>query len=123
MQSATSSVTTIPIGQTFKVSGTIANIGNSWLTSNWTWTYVGAYLSVDATWSDDDVRVGIDKVRHFYIEPGESYNATLIAWPFPRDISPGTYYLILRADELDWEDETDETNNTIAGPKITLTSP
>jgi subtilisin family serine protease len=123
MQSATSSVTTIPIGQTFKVSGTIANIGNSWLTSNWTWTYIGAYLSVDATWSDDDVRVGIDKVRHFYIEPGESYNATLTAWPFPRDINPGTYYLILRADELDWEDETDETNNTIAGPKVTLTSP
>lgn len=123
MQSASSSVTTIPLNKTFNVSGTIANIGNSWLSSNWTWTNLGAYLSVDETWSDDDVRVGGGTVRHFFIEPGESYNATFIAWPFARDIDPGTYYLILRADDLNWEDETDETNNTIAGPQITLTAP
>jgi len=123
MQSASSSVTTSALNKTFKVSGTIANIGNSWLSSNWTWTYLGAYLSVDEIWSDDDVRVGGGTARHRSLKPGESYDAEFIAWPFARDIDPGTYYLILRADDLDWEDETDETNNTISGPQITLTAP
>ena len=100
----------LTVGDWMTMSFTAANLGTSWLSSNWTWANISAYVSRDSTLSPDDRQIMSTQVRHFYLEPGESYSSSF-GYPVQSTLS-GSYYLILKVDSTDWEEEMDETNNT-----------
>jgi len=82
---------------------------------------VTSYLSTDSQWDASDIE--ISRVSSPYeLAPGQSFTSTP---SFVRrvDVAAGTYYLIIRADNTNGITETDETNNVLVVPNITVSAP
>lgn len=67
------------------------------------------YLSVDCTWSFDDILLGVDSSDLGYNQPTISETATLA---IPAQTTAGTYYILFTADTGGALSEFDENNNT-----------
>ncbi|WP_041450512.1 CARDB domain-containing protein [Anaeromyxobacter dehalogenans] len=107
---------TVPLGSTVTVESTVAASGGGAVNG----FYVHYYLSTDPTITTSDVVLGN---RHLSagLKDGESSTATLTFSP-PTSIS-GTYYVGAIVDTTSQVSESDETNNALAGPVITITKP
>jgi hypothetical protein len=100
----------------FSISITVKNAGIVGINS---YFYATPYLSTDSQWDASDVTMpGITPLE---LAPGQSFTET----PFNTriDVAPGTYYLIIRADYTGRITETDETNNDLVIPNITVSAP
>ncbi len=103
-------------GQQVRVIYAVTNYGALPIDAEW---YDAIYLSTNATWDTQDIRLGDLRVAAA-MNLGDGYLAT-------NDITlptrpPGPYYLIGRTDANNWLVESNEANNSIAIP-ITLTAP
>ncbi len=97
--------------QSVQVTYVVTNSGPLRMDADW---YDGIYVSSNRVWNTDAVGVagGIRIARA--LGSGETYavtnTATLPNWP------PGTYYLIVRCDAVDYIVESTETNNAFSIP-------
>ena len=81
--------------------------------------FVGYYLSTDNTYDGSDVLLGDDASTLHSQEKEESESATVT---IPAGTSPGTYYILFRADYKEAYTEGDETNN-VASVELTVETP
>ena len=92
-------------GENATFQWTVKNIGGNTAIGRWT---DALYLSKDQTWDIGDTLIG--RVDHSGpLAAGSSYTGTLTA-ELPA-VTPGNYYLIVRADVKNRVPESDETNN------------
>ncbi|MCW3104191.1 MAG: hypothetical protein JWO09_2631 [Bacteroidetes bacterium] len=71
-------------------------------------SFTGFYLSADSVYSNDDLFLGDDLYSH--VLPGAAnYDDVLLN--IPLSVTPGNYYLLLKADHTNLIAETDEGNN------------
>jgi subtilase family serine protease len=101
-------------GQSVTITATVKNQGSATIGAS----YVGYYLSSDATISNDDIRIGsryITGLAAGALSSG-SVNVTI-----PATVLKGTYYLGVIADFTQSQTEADENNNAKAGNTITIT--
>jgi len=106
------SSTNVNPGESISVSYSIANQGSA--PTVW-YPYVGIYLSTDATITTDDMFVMIDYAQMGYLAGGATVNSGASV-TIPGGLAAGTYYLGAITDYLDYEPETDETNNALVIP-------
>ena len=109
----TTTATSLYPRDTFDVHIEVTNQGSSTVSASRT----GIYLSTDAVIDVSDRR--INRVTVGTIEPAGTYvlDATISV---PRSMPPGTYYLGAMADDTEYHDETDETNNALTGPQLII---
>ncbi len=104
---------TVAANATFGVTTTVMNVGQGRAPG----FYVPIYLSTDAAITTSD-----SKFTHRMVEglaPGASSTATTYV-----SVSvPGTYYLGAIADEYNWVNESNESNNALASSPMTVTGP
>lgn len=75
------------------------------------------YLSADRTITPSDIKVG----WHYSLPSSTSCAADVFASAsIPATLARGIYYIGAIADQLDWVQELDETNNAIAGNAIRI---
>jgi len=98
-----------PITDTVKNRGTVATVTGFW---------VGLYLSADATITREDMRIGQHWVGKGLIAE-TSFSGTGEG-KLPPTLTPGLYYLGAIADHGNRQAESDETNNTLSGPTLTV---
>jgi len=100
----------------FTVSATLQNQGIVDITRA---TFISAYLSVDAVLDETDFETGSFFIAS--IKAGESqvpgFDANSV------EIPPGNYYLILKADVYNVQDETDESNNITVVSNYVINEP
>lgn len=86
------------------------------------WWYDELYLSTDTTLdgSDIDTYIGWQGVS-VTLASGESYPSSLTV-TIPIWVTPGTYYILVNADAINYVPETVETNNVLASGPITITA-
>lgn len=80
----------------------------------------GVYLSKDAVWDKNDLRVGTDATSSLgknAIDGGES-----VRFEVPSGVAPGTWHVLVVADHKGAVAETSETNN-VWSQKITVAGP
>ena len=130
-----SAPSTITKGTPFDISLTVSNqgagtaIGHSWYDFvSGVYTPVDSailhdfYLSTDASWDADDLRLGPGNFFHQGDLPsGDSYSATESVTA--ANLASGFYYLIAVSDAYDQIYETDETNNAIVIGQVTVEGP
>ncbi|MCF6212223.1 MAG: S8 family serine peptidase [Gammaproteobacteria bacterium] len=92
-------------GAAIGVTYTIHNAGGSPTDSG---SWVGIYLSSDATITTADTRI---RSRYIYNIPGGSSYTRTIAATIPANLTVGTYYLGAIADDTDLQTESNEDNN------------
>lgn len=79
--------------------------------------FVGLYLSIDSTVTTADARVGRRSLSGLAAGITSSAITTVTV---PTTLAPGTYYLGAIADYTHQAQESDETNNSLAGNSITI---
>jgi len=90
------------------ITWTVTNIGVNSAIGAW---YDNVYLSADGAWSPDDPLIA--QVLHSGdLAPGASYTGQSDD-PLP-GVTPGNYYVIVRADALDNVRDADRSNNQLA---------
>jgi subtilase family serine protease len=82
--------------------------------------YVGIYLSMDAEVNTSDILLTYRYVSS--LSPGDT-NKEDTVYTLSSSIPSGTYYIGAIADVFGYAAESDETNNSIAGSRITITGP
>ncbi|VAW90401.1 hypothetical protein MNBD_GAMMA18-2032 [hydrothermal vent metagenome] len=92
-------------GSAISVTQTIHNAGGSPTDSG---SWVGIYLSSDATITTADTRIGSRYIYH--MAAGASFSRT-ISVTIPSELTVGTYYLGAIADDTNLQTESDENNN------------
>ena len=113
MTDVSTTATSVPIGTNFPFDFTVQNQGTSATSSN---TRIDLYLSTDANITTSDTNIG-NWTQYSTLWGGESISKTL--WKsVPIGLAPGTYYIGAIVDASNWQDETDETNNALAGTTI-----
>jgi len=112
----TPSTLTLTPGQTFTVSDTVMNQGTSNVTSSFN---VRIYLSTDANITTSDTTLATRSVSS--LNAGASNTATTTAI-MPSGTTPGTYYIGVIVDYTNAVSETNENNNTLAGPAVTVST-
>ncbi len=80
--------------------------------------YISTFLSSDATITSQDTQLSIFYISGF----SDSAHSDTLAITAPFNFTPGTYYLGICVDQLDWIREADESNNCLSVP-ITFTAP
>jgi len=108
-------------GQSILISWTVTNQGADPANPNW-WDRL--YLSTDTVISNDDTIIqdnNGDAIHTTALAAGGSYNNSETV-PLPGNLSPGTYYVIVRTDVNTSVAESNESNNDLAVP-ITITQP
>ncbi len=109
----------VACGEKVSITWTGHNEGGSALQGGWT---DGAYLSRNALWDIDDIKLG--EVKQEGLAAGESYESRLeLNWP---GLEPGEYYLLVRADikgdKVAGQDAAAAAQNLVAIP-VTVTMP
>lgn len=99
------STNTVVCGEDLSVGATIENIG---ITSTGSYTYLGYYLSANTILDAGDILLEYDYVATLPAGSSGYETATLT---IPNGLATGTYYILFKADYLDWVDESDENNN------------
>jgi len=105
----------VPIGGSFTLANTVKNQGTTTTSSV---TYVGLYLSADATITTADTRLNTRYISGLAAGASSSGNTTM---GIPTSMAPGTYYIGAIADYDGRQAESDESNNALAGTTIELT--
>ncbi len=100
-------------GTTIVLNSTVTNQGTA---SSGSFS-IGFYLSIDATITTGDTRIGTRTVNG--LAPGAS-SATQTSVLIPGSTAPQTYYLGAIADYANARVESDETNNAITGNQVAL---
>ncbi len=103
---------TVEVGEELLLSSQVTNIGNQ--ASNG--SRLGYYLSTDANYDADDLAFQDDGV--ISLDPNESDSETQYI-TIPNGLTPGTYYILFRADRRDDVNESNENNN-VAYEQITV---
>jgi hypothetical protein len=104
------------LGQAVQLGWTVTNQGSGTATESW---YDDVYISTDETFDDSDTLVTFALIdfTETPLDSGSSYTIILdTILPFT---AIGDRYLLVVADALNFQEETDETNNVLAVP-ITL---
>ena len=101
-------------GGTYPMSAVIANKG----TNGSQFNCIGYYLSTDNVWDAADAYLGAS--CQTLIFPGQSGTCSIMG-TIPPFTAPGSYYLVLVADPLNAEQESDETNNVVSFPVAVAT--
>jgi subtilase family serine protease len=107
IQSPTTTLTSLTPGSTVSLGCSIVNQG----TTNSTSSYVGYYLSANATWDASDVLLGSSNGGALGNGASASTSASLT---IPGSTTPGPYYILYYADYSSIIGETDETNNVVS---------
>ncbi|HEB92549.1 MAG TPA: peptidase, partial [Gammaproteobacteria bacterium] len=92
-------------GNPISVTHTIHNAGGSSTNST---SYVGIYLSTDATITTTDTRIGS---RYVYSLAGGGSSSRTASFNIPANLAAGTYYLGAIADYANQQTESNEDNN------------
>src|SRR5262249_97614 len=105
--------TSITVGWTVRNDGTLAAAG-AWSDR--------VYLSSDAALSADDVLLTtVNSGSDSPLAIGASYSrSTSAGLPLLRQLTNGTYYVLIKADATGAVNELDETNNVVASGPLTL---
>ncbi len=98
----------------------IITIQNTGIVSIDTYFYAAFYLSQDDQWDSSDVPVESISIPSGL---GAGQSATGTPYRGSIDATPGTYYLIIKADHTFRIAETDETNNLFIIPNFTINPP
>jgi subtilase family serine protease len=117
--SAASAPSTATVGDTIGVTWSVTN--TSTLPANASWTDA-FYLSANAVLDSSDRRLDAQSTGNKTPLAGGAVYSQSRNVPLPADTTPGSYYLLVVADDHNDQGETDETNNVYALP-ITLTAP
>ena len=112
MTAVSTTTTNVPVGGSLAIAETVANQGNSITTSGF---YVGLYLSVDATITTADTRVGERWVSSLATGATSPGTTTVTV---PTTLGPGTYYIGAIADYDARQAESNEANNVLAGATL-----
>jgi subtilase family serine protease len=104
-------------GAAITVSNTVAAASSAGNPASFS---VGIYLSLDVVITASDTRIGYRTVSS--LASGASSTADT-AVTIPTSIAAGTYYLGVIADYGNAVKESDETNNALAGDRITIIGP
>ena len=119
---AASGPTSIAAGETFDVSRTIRNAGVGPAPANWT---DAVYLSSDSVLDNDDLRIGNDNPSDFIPLAVDAQFTAPITTTMP-SVTPGDYFLIVKADAFGAQTEISENNNikhfavTVIAPDLTV---
>ncbi len=101
-------------GDYFNVSGYLSNIGSAFASSS----YIGFYLSKDSYLDSSDAFVQSEYVDYLYPGDLRYFYTSIPAY----DFEPGMYYLIAKADYLNYVAESNEDNN-IASVLVNIVLP
>ena len=104
-------------GKTITVSNTVSAAASG---GNAEYFYAAIYLSTDNVITTGDTRIGSRFVVS--LDAGAS-NAADTTVTIPTSVAPGDYYLGVIADYSSMVQESDETNNALAGDQITVVGP
>ena len=108
------------VNEPFDVSRTVRNLGSGVARRSWR---DAVYLSEDATWSIDDIRIG-HSGSPGVLDSAGTYSGTITASPsVDSGVQPGTFNLILVADDLDTQPESNEENNDYRVGTIEIIEP
>ena len=111
--SMTSTATsTMPIGTSYTITATVKNQGTTQTSAI---TSVGFYRSTDPTFATGSTFIG--NAGSIMLAAGGS---TTVTMPAVAPNTVGTYYLKAVVDYNNQQPETDETNNTLAGPSFVV---
>ena len=110
-------------GDTIKIDSSVSNIGpstvyNSVYDYNKTNHKVGLYLSTDTEITSSDLAIGI--WEHRYGIAGGGTISKTVSITLNSDVPPGDYFIGAIADAGNRRPETDETNNGLAGNRISI---
>lgn len=120
IESVTPAVTEAKVGDQVLVSWAGRNDGSFTILNGW-W-YDEVYISADTTLdgSDIDTYIGWQGVSAT-LAAGETYTSS-VQVTIPMWITPGTYYILVNADAINYVAETNESNNVLASGPITITA-
>lgn len=118
--SLTAADTDVAADEDLMIDWTVANTGTVAIPEDASWED-RIVLSTDQTLSDDDRP--LDGFRQWGPVPadGGTYQHSLTI-PLPYSLPSGHYYLLLRVDDYNDLSETNEDNNVVLGPEITVTA-
>ncbi|UOQ53320.1 CARDB domain-containing protein [Hymenobacter cellulosivorans] len=111
VQSPSVSATSVAVGNTVSLGGTVRNQGGGDASSS----QLGYYLSTDNTLSSGDLLLGTSSGGA--LAAGQT-TARAGTFSIPTGVTPGTYYVVYAADPAGAVTESNETNNTTS---LTLT--
>lgn len=121
-------------GGSVRLSWTVRNVGAGPAAA---WWGDGIYLSSDATLDPSDLALNFASEAWGSVSPGGPGGTGVailgagesvvfeadVAMPAPGTLAPGAYHLIVRADEWQAVEETDEANNTGASDAVAIGVP
>ena len=96
----------VQAGNSYPMSSVVRNQG----TNGSQFNCIGYYISADNVWDANDVYLGASCQALLF--PGQSGTCAITA-NIPPQLNAGTYRLLLVADPLNAEQESDETNNVV----------
>lgn len=102
------------VGTNVNLSSRVQNYGSAPAGGS----YLKYYLSTNTTYSSNDVLLGTDYVSS--LNPG-AFNNEAHSFSIPSNTTPGTYYILFRADANSFVTESNENNN-IAYRTFTVTA-
>ncbi len=109
-------------GQTLTVSWVVQNLGTDPALEDWS---DRVYLSTDTSFDNNDIPLGTfaaDLAEP--LGPGESYSKTVdVTLPLELDLIPGNYFIVVRADALSEQPESNEANNVAVSEVLPITLP
>ncbi|MEM9836625.1 MAG: CARDB domain-containing protein, partial [Bacteroidota bacterium] len=105
VQNTSASPSSVTAGNSISLSCRVRNTGNA---STGGASTLGYYLSSNTTYSSSDIALGTDYVTS--LSAGSSSNESIIA-TIPAGTSPGTWYILFRADRNGSISESSESNN------------
>jgi len=112
--SLTTTATTLIEGDTFTADYSVTNQGTAASAS----TTVHYFLSTDATITPTDIYLGSFSDVPSLVGGETTVGSQLLT--IPSGLTVGSYYIGAIVDYFDYVIESDETNNTLAGPVLTL---
>jgi subtilase family serine protease len=110
---AVSGPASVEAGQNITVSATVKNQGTATVQTS----FVGYYLSTDAVITTADQYLSASSVSGLAAGAQQTVSRTIT---IPTGQAPGTYYIGAIADYSNVAQETNETNNALAGNTITI---
>ena len=107
IDAVTISPTEITSDESLNISWTVRNQGTEITSSSWS---DRIYLSIDETLSADDISLEVLSTPNAQLSLNETYSQTTSV-SLPNELSDGTYYILVKADDSENQEETEENNN------------
>jgi parallel beta-helix repeat protein len=108
-------------GQSIEVTWTVSNVGNQPATSRWS---DRLWLSRDTVRSAGDISLMTQAVEAAPLAVGTEYTRTAtVTLPFDLSMAEGMYYIIVQADALGTQPESEERNNVGVSEAMALSYP